>query len=442
MVATPEVLLLLVEVASLAGLLWLVYRSELSYTTRFFVALVVLFEGLSISLLISAVPRWVGLALVLAGGYTLVRLLRERPGDLPGTESIASHFLERVTLGGRLTVLFPVVGAALIVVDLVANYIYFNGRLGSNDFVILTLGAVYLGYNYVPANYERERDFAFIFLNVLTLLLVVPVTIYNLATGSATSDTDTLAESRIVNMFLARPLDNLLSLLGYEVWADGGSLYYQDLEAGRTSVVSIASGCSGIYSATIFIAAFLAWVATEYQVFDRLVGLLLALGILTAYLANLLRMAIIVLVGHYYGGDALTWAHANVGWMIFLGWVGAFWWLLFAYLVEPGPARVPLPGPLPEQGPDEHGLEPQTMPEEEPALEEGPEPEPAMEPSPDAMKETEPGDMDEEAGEEGETPSADGEELSEREAETDPEGDSEDDAEGAPSPVVDEPSEP
>jgi len=49
-------------------------------------------------------------------------------------------------------------------------------------------------------------------------------------------------------------------------------------------------------------------------------------------------MALIVLVGHYYGGDALTWAHANVGWMIFLGWVGLFWWVLFRYLVEPQPA--------------------------------------------------------------------------------------------------------
>ena len=57
-------------------------------------------------------------------------------------------------------------------------------------------------------------------------------------------------------------------------------------------------------------------------------------GILAAYLANLLRMFIIVMVGHYRGSDALMWAHANAGWLIYMAWIALFWWLLFRWFFK------------------------------------------------------------------------------------------------------------
>lgn len=334
MVASPDLLLLSAELVSLGLLVWLVQRSQVPYSVKLLAALIVFIEGISIALLISAVPRLFGFLLMVVGGFFLYRLLENKPEELSEHESLATGLLRKISVNGKLVRYFPAFGLALIVVDIIANFVYFNGRLGSNDLVVICMGLVYVSYKYIPERYDQEREFIFIFINILTILLVIPITIYNLLTGNSTTEGgESLAESKAVSFFLAQPLDSFLSILGYEVQAIGGTLYYQDSTTDGSASVSIAQGCSGIYSAVIFISAFLAWVVTEYQVFDRLVALLLILGILTAYLANLLRMSIIVLVGHYRGPADLEWAHANVGWMIFLVWIGLFWWLIFNFLI-------------------------------------------------------------------------------------------------------------
>ena len=60
---------------------------------------------------------------------------------------------------------------------------------------------------------------------------------------------------------------------------------------------------------------------------------ILVIGILTSYLANILRMAIITGIGKLYGTDALLSAHAYAGWLIFLAWIIPFWYLVFMYLI-------------------------------------------------------------------------------------------------------------
>ena len=59
------------------------------------------------------------------------------------------------------------------------------------------------------------------------------------------------------------------------------------------------------------------------------------LGILMAYLANLLRISIIILTGHYYGYDALMFVHTNLGWIIFSLWLFIFWLFLEKFLDVP-----------------------------------------------------------------------------------------------------------
>ena len=166
------------------------------------------------------------------------------------------------------------------------------------------------------------------------MVLIIPVVGYNLVATGPSDGTMTPGELRSVELLLARPLENLLTLMGYEAFSTGDMLHYR-LENGDTARVSIAQGCSGIYSVAVFVAAFAAFVATEYNRLDRNVAMLLLLGVLTAYYANLFRMAIIVIVGHYRGMQALEWAHTNTGWLIFLLWVGIFWSVIFRFLVPP-----------------------------------------------------------------------------------------------------------
>jgi exosortase/archaeosortase family protein len=105
---------------------------------------------------------------------------------------------------------------------------------------------------------------------------------------------------------------------------------------GRDIRLLIATSCSGVYSFAIFTSAFLAFVASEFRAWDRRLKWFLCMGIWAAYCANLLRMYIIVMVGHRWGSDAMMWAHANAGWLIYMAWVGAFWWLLFRWFFHAG----------------------------------------------------------------------------------------------------------
>ena len=52
---------------------------------------------------------------------------------------------------------------------------------------------------------------------------------------------------------------------------------------------------------------------------------LLIIGLFASYIANIFRMVVIILAGHYGGKDALYWTHTNAGWIIFIFWIILFW---------------------------------------------------------------------------------------------------------------------
>ena len=61
----------------------------------------------------------------------------------------------------------------------------------------------------------------------------------------------------------------------------------------------------------IFLSAFVSYILVTHNLFDRDVFFLLLCGIIITYLANIFRMTIIVIIGHYYGIEALKWVHIN-----------------------------------------------------------------------------------------------------------------------------------
>ena len=73
---------------------------------------------------------------------------------------------------------------------------------------------------------------------------------------------------------------------------------------------------------------------TTHKNFSKNLFFLVFIGFFWTYFANLLRMVIIVLAGHYRGGDALLWTHNNLGWIIFTLWVALFWRLFFVDIVK------------------------------------------------------------------------------------------------------------
>lgn len=268
--------------------------------------------------------------------HELVRRLSQ--GERPTT--LAQRLTDRLTLQGRLLPFLPFVGAAIVVLD-----VYWNvGLTGSREFLTydwlaIMTGAFLIIYNYLPADLNRERDFAFVFLLALALMLVVPVLLERAAEGNAASSVGISAYSEYL---LAKPVDGMMRLSGVETEIDGITISFDTVNGTRINLL-IATSCSGVYSFAIFTSAFLAFAASEFREWDRRLKYFLAIGIVAAYVANLLRMYIIVMVGHFYGSDALMWTHANAGWLIYMGWVSVFWWLLFRWFFgrgsEEGPQR-------------------------------------------------------------------------------------------------------
>ncbi len=300
------------------------------------VGLVFLFAGLDVMILLSHLNRLAGVALfaiglgILAWGYGGAEKSDREPSD-----NLAGKLIHRATLNGRLMDLMPVAGVAAIVLVVTYNLVRTGElQLGSNDYVALLLGATMLAYNYIPQKFAAERDFAFLFFAFLFAILVLPTTLYEMEYGALTDANLSATDTPWTEWLLTRPTSGMLSLFGVDNWLDPNAhniINYIDGDGFRQAV-SIGLSCTGLYSVTIFISAFGAFVAIEYKKFDRRVAALLLVGVVMAWYANVIRMTIIVVVGVHYGSEALLWTHNNAGIFIFMAWILLFWGIMFKVL--------------------------------------------------------------------------------------------------------------
>jgi archaeosortase C (PEF-CTERM variant) len=275
------------------------------------------------------------LLIVLGIAYLLfVFLPYLKAEDRERKESLASRFLNFITYRGKLRPYFPVLGIALISLDLVYNIFSATPQLLTFDTVILLFGGWLVVHNFIPKKFGRERDFVFIFLLFLVLILVLPLIILRAAVGDYNTSVNFYSETLLVP-----PLVALLGVFGVPVLDVNGIYMNIMLKSGQEVGVGITTECSGIFSAAIFAAAFIAFVFIEFQRFSRKVGALLVLGVFASYVANILRMTVIVLVGYHFDSpgtnlQAMLLAHANFGWIIFLLWISLFWLLMYKFLMK------------------------------------------------------------------------------------------------------------
>lgn len=307
---------------------------KISEKIKLLIAMIIAFQGLNLAILlhkivaVHPIMRIVGVLMALGGLWYIMKTVKEKKLEIE-EGNLATKLLEKIGLQGELKIIFPIIGILIIVLDLLYNLIVKeNPGIGSHDTVVILVGFVLLVYNYIPQKFERERDFALLFISILFLILIIPLTIYSSFFRNPSGKED---YPPFVYYLLTLPLSEMVNLVGIDAVAHGEVIRFESANGGRMSL-GITISCAGIYSICIFISAFAAYILTEYKRINRKVVALLGLGILTAYVANLLRMLIIVVVGHYYGDDAMMWTHANVGWVIFMGWIALFWAIMFKYL--------------------------------------------------------------------------------------------------------------
>lgn len=333
----------------------MIYMRTISQKLWFFAGLILLLAGLVIAITPTYMPKIIGLVLMIIGlGILVLTAKKEKvPQEKEEGEKIDSdeEIIERktlakkmisiITFNGKLTPFFPALGVILILFVYAFNIFFREGfELGVNDTIAILLGATLILYNYVPSKFKKERDFVFIFFIFMFVILVLPITIYNVFAGPIPESPN----SPFIFWLLAQPTSDFLNFIGitssaYSV-SNGVFIDYKILGdiagQGEVGTVGIGLSCTGLYSVSIFISGFFAFILLEYGRFDIRVASLLTLGVFTSWFANILRMSIIVTVGSYYGKEALLWTHENLGIFIFMLWVGLFWALMFKILVPKG----------------------------------------------------------------------------------------------------------
>ena len=96
-----------------------------------------------------------------------------------------------------------------------------------------------------------------------------------------------------------------------------------------TFSVGIGYACSGIESISVFISAVAAYFMSKKNLNIRKNAKVMLLGVAALYLLNVLRVAIIILVGYYRGISEMMFVHANLGWIMFVLSMAIFWYFIF-----------------------------------------------------------------------------------------------------------------
>ncbi|MBW3004103.1 exosortase/archaeosortase family protein [Candidatus Woesearchaeota archaeon] len=121
------------------------------------------------------------------------------------------------------------------------------------------------------------------------------------------------------------------------IFGEVSVLYGQEFSLGLDKfVVNIGLPCSGIMSLLMFLALFIVFCFFDYERLRKekvLKYLLIGLGIM--FLIAVLRVMILMVIGAYWSSDlALSLFHNNVGWVLFIIYVCAYWYVVYPRLFK------------------------------------------------------------------------------------------------------------
>lgn len=277
--------------------------------------------------------------------------------------SLSSRLISWLTVRGRLVPYLPIIGVGLVAADLGYNAtVSATPALLTEDIIVLLAAATLIIYNFVPARFARERDFVLTFFLALNAILVAPLALARAWYQNFEQSVDLYSW-----VALAPETSAILNVVGVanSVHQVAGTtapgLTFIPTAMGTPVTVVITTACSGIYSFGIFASAFLAFVLTEYERPSRRIFVFLGLGLAAAYVANVLRMVGIVLVGYYTDTQQtalqnMLLAHSYLGWIVFIGWIGLFWAILLKFLPAENPRTALEIPPVQVAGPGRCGI--------------------------------------------------------------------------------------
>ena len=121
----------------------------------------------------------------------------------------------------------------------------------------------------------------------------------------------------------------LLNLFGISALADGNLISFIS-QTGDPVYLSIVSDCTGIWSLGTFTVTVIIVLSSFPQSISKKSLLLIGIGYLGTFCANIVRILIISLSGYYFGpSGVIEQVHVHIGWIVFSLWLVIFWYYYF-----------------------------------------------------------------------------------------------------------------
>lgn len=127
----------------------------------------------------------------------------------------------------------------------------------------------------------------------------------------------------------------LTGIFGLPIASEGLVLEFSSLN-GDSIMTTLSPGCAGYATLSVFIALF-ALMMLDIRLPLKRAWYIFVLGLLGTWLQNIFRITVSLAAAHYWGREALTAMHYNLGYIIF-----PLWYALFAYIYLrlAGPGRL------------------------------------------------------------------------------------------------------
>ncbi|MCX9012698.1 MAG: archaeosortase C [Candidatus Methanoperedens sp.] len=201
---------------------------------------------------------------------------------------------------------FLLLGSIILIADLAYN-IRTGSAIQTLDTMVLFLGASLISINIRNNSISSMGEFGTYFSSIFLLLFLV---VYAMPSrlGSNIYDYYGYYATTVPALFLLRFMNVSLhmdSLTTFHVYGVEDIYYKIDL------------GCFGFYSMMLIISTVLAYRLTSPGKNQHSLVKITAVLIATSYLANLLRIIILVSVGYSYGMATMQVFHTFLGWALF-----------------------------------------------------------------------------------------------------------------------------
>jgi exosortase/archaeosortase family protein len=122
---------------------------------------------------------------------------------------------------------------------------------------------------------------------------------------------------------------SMLNLFGINALADRNFISFMS-QTGDPVYLSIVSDCTGIWSLGTFTVTVIIVLSSFPKSISKKSILLIGIGYLGTFLANIVRILVISLSGYFYGPrGVIEQVHVHIGWIVFSLWLIIFWYYYF-----------------------------------------------------------------------------------------------------------------